>query len=571
MTIQTIALNLLVQSKANVRTTGQKDGIPELAASIAAHGLRQNLNVQPTENDRFEVVAGSRRLRALKLLAKEKKIARNHPVDCLVLDAADNPGEISLVENTLRQPMHPDDQCEAFRKLIEQNALSVEEVAARFGITATVVRQRLKLAHVAPELRALSRKGELTLDHMTALAISDDHVAQIQAWKNLPDWNPDAALIKQYLTQEALPVSHKLVVAAGLESYVAAGGTVLHDLFDLEDEGYATDRALVMRLVEAKLEEAMADLRAEGWKWVTAEIMRDHATPYRRVFPQPVEGEDALAYVADDLARAGARVIVEYNGTLRIERGLIHRDDWEAEEAGEGAPVPSAPKSPADLPASIVEDLTAQRTAALRIELVRNPTVALAATVHTLALSHLYVGYSVDSCLAIRANSERLAGHTTAPEDCAAHAAMEAEAEMWGDRLPGDPVDLWGWCVAQPHDVLLNLLAYVAALSVNAVVQMKHDRPNASRLQHADQLADCLDLRMENWWTGGVSFFERLSKATLAHIVEASGVETGVSISRLKKPEAAKFVAGLLKGAAWLPAPLERRTVEDAEPLSEAA
>ena len=60
-----IPLNKLVPSKANVRRTGAKDGLAELAASIAAHGLRQNLNVRPVESsDTFEVVAGARRLAA---------------------------------------------------------------------------------------------------------------------------------------------------------------------------------------------------------------------------------------------------------------------------------------------------------------------------------------------------------------------------------------------------------------------------------------------------------------------------------------------------------------------------
>jgi hypothetical protein len=57
-TIETIALNKLMYSKDNVRKTNPGEGIAELAASIAAHGLRQNLNVQATASGRFEVVAG---------------------------------------------------------------------------------------------------------------------------------------------------------------------------------------------------------------------------------------------------------------------------------------------------------------------------------------------------------------------------------------------------------------------------------------------------------------------------------------------------------------------------------
>jgi len=204
MTItQTIPLNQLVHSKANVRRSGRKTGLAELTASIAAHGLRQNLNVKPTTGGRYEVVAGARRLHALRLLAKEGRLATDEPIPCMLLAEGDDPTEISLVENAQREPMHPDDQCEAFRSLID-NGAGIEDVAARFGITALVVRQRLKLANVSPRLRALYRKGDMTLDHMMALAISDDHSAQEQAWQNLPDWNRSPYLLKDALTHEAV-------------------------------------------------------------------------------------------------------------------------------------------------------------------------------------------------------------------------------------------------------------------------------------------------------------------------------------------------------------------------------
>jgi ParB family transcriptional regulator, chromosome partitioning protein len=562
----TIPLNLLVQSKANVRRTGRTDGIAELAASIAAHGLRQNLNVQPITGGRYEVVAGARRLRALKLLAKEGRLAKDAPVSCLVLDASDDPAEISLAENSLRLAMHPDDQCDAFRALIEDKGMGVEDVAARFGITAAVVRQRLKLANVAPALRALYRKGAMTLDHVMALAISDDHAAQQEAWDNLPEWNREPHLLKQALTHEAVPLTDKLARFVGVETYVAAGGTVLRDLFDAEDEGYLPDRALVQRLASAKLAEAVDAVRGEGWKWVIPETTRDYDTRYGRVYPQPVEGEDAVAYTPEDAARAGARVILEHDGTLRIERGLVHPDDMPAE--GKAAGDASRPKaSPAELPATMVEELTAHRTAALRIELARNPAVALAATVHAMTLASVYGAGLAGSCLAVRASSEALGNHLQAPGDSPAHQAMADEGDRWGDRLPGNPGDLWAWCLVQPQDVLLDLLAYATALTVNAV-QAKHDHPQGDRLTHADQLADALRLDMRQWWTPTVaSYFGRVSKARMLEAV-AEAVSRGAAdnLVKLKKDALAIRAEEKVSGTGWLPPIL--RPVSPASELS---
>jgi hypothetical protein len=57
MNIQMIPLSALVPSRANVRKTGSKIGIDELASSIAAHGLLQNLQVRPVADEKFQVVA----------------------------------------------------------------------------------------------------------------------------------------------------------------------------------------------------------------------------------------------------------------------------------------------------------------------------------------------------------------------------------------------------------------------------------------------------------------------------------------------------------------------------------
>jgi hypothetical protein len=62
MNIQMIPLNRLIPSPANVRKTGTCLGVEELAASIAAHGLLQNLQVRPAKGGKFEVAAGGRRL-----------------------------------------------------------------------------------------------------------------------------------------------------------------------------------------------------------------------------------------------------------------------------------------------------------------------------------------------------------------------------------------------------------------------------------------------------------------------------------------------------------------------------
>jgi ParB/RepB/Spo0J family partition protein len=163
MKIKHIPLVQLVPSPDNVRKTGSLNGIKELADSIAAHGLLQNLQVRKAASGKFEVVAGGRRHAALKLQAKKKALAKDAPIACNVLDDEDA-AEISLAENEMRQAMHPADQFEAFKALIDSGH-GIEDTAARFGVAPTVVRQRLKLAAVSPKLmarRAITREQPST-------------------------------------------------------------------------------------------------------------------------------------------------------------------------------------------------------------------------------------------------------------------------------------------------------------------------------------------------------------------------------------------------------------------------
>ncbi len=184
-----IPLNKLIRSPLNARKTGG-ESIDDLAASILAHGLLHNLTVikHHTSNGegagKYEVIAGGRRLAALQRLVKAKKLAKTFDVPCKIVEAS-AAEEASLAENSIRMPMHPADQFDAFRSLVDQGK-DIEDIAARFGVTPTTVRQRLKLANVAPRLFELYRQNQINLDQLMALAVTDDHDAQEQVWDSSP-------------------------------------------------------------------------------------------------------------------------------------------------------------------------------------------------------------------------------------------------------------------------------------------------------------------------------------------------------------------------------------------------
>ena len=148
-------LNKLKKSPRNARKTPHSEAhIEALAASIAAKGMLQNLVVEPEQDADggptgiYLVTIGEGRRLAQLLRAKRKQIKKTEPIRC-VLDTENDPQEISLDENVTREAMHPADQFERFRELSERKGWGAEEIAARFGVTPHVVRQRLRLGAVS--------------------------------------------------------------------------------------------------------------------------------------------------------------------------------------------------------------------------------------------------------------------------------------------------------------------------------------------------------------------------------------------------------------------------------------
>lgn len=616
MNIQMIPLNRLVPSPANVRKTGTGIGVEELAASIAVHGLLQNLQVRPAKGGKFEVAAGGRRLAALKLLAKRKQMSSLAEIPCNVLDDEDA-GEISLAENIIRVPMHPADQFDAFKALADTGK-GAEEIAGRFGCTPAVVRQRLKLAAVSPRLMELYREGDMSLDQLMAFTVSDDHEAQEAAWFDQPSHSHSPSAIRRTLTAAQVEADDRLAVFVGVDAYVAAGGHLNRDLFQTDHQGYLTDPALLNRLAMEKLQSEAEILRAEGWAWVEAmpECGWDTLRRFGRVEPQrqplsDAEAEeldrlggayDALAeqhgddpepeiveqleamseridalsngnevWTTEDKARSGVLVSIDRDGTLAIERGLIRPEDKRnAPDAEEGEAPSPAPSNLTGLSDRLVEDLTAHRTLALRVMLADNPTVALATVTHALALPLFYSDRG--TCLTLRADSPTLLSSAEGIADSRAALSWYEREAAWTRRLPPEADGLWDWVRTQSADTLTDLLAFCAAATMTAVRKAR-DKANAPHLTHADQLAATLGLDMAQWWQPTASsFFGRVPKARILDAVsEGCSKQTADNLVKLKKDALAQRAEEKLTGTGWLPAELRSAMSEIQAPERQAA
>ncbi|QHE14259.1 YadA-like family protein [Burkholderia glumae] len=169
-----IPLRRLVASPFNVRRA-KRTGLQTLAANIEHVGLLQNLVVHPMKvgakrAQTYGVAAGESRRLAMLELVERGSLSLDTEVRCLVV-STDAAVLISTSENVTQHPMHPADQCDAFRALVDSGR-SIPDVAAIYAISETMVRQRLKLARVSPKLIELFRNNEIRLDVMQALSTS---------------------------------------------------------------------------------------------------------------------------------------------------------------------------------------------------------------------------------------------------------------------------------------------------------------------------------------------------------------------------------------------------------------
>jgi ParB family chromosome partitioning protein len=385
-----IPFDKLMLSRSNVRRIKAGISVEELAEDIARRGLLQSLNVRAVldadgmETGMFEIPAGGRRFQALSLLVKQKRLAKTTPIPCIVRDAVSQilAEDDSLAENMQRIALHPLDQFRAFQALREKGQ-GEEAIASAFFVTPQIVKQRLKLASVAPALLEVYAEDGMTLEQLMAFTVNPDHTRQVQVWDAVKNsWNKEPYAIRRMLTEISVRASDCRAVFVGADAYEAAGGVVLRDLFQGDDGGWLEDPALLDRLVAEKLQFEAQVLAVEGWKWieVSADLpygfgyglrrLAGEAAPMNEVeaaehanllaeyqaldaewseadeIPEDVDmrlGELAASMEAlearpmifdpAEIARAGVFVTFDREGALVVHRGFVRPDDEAPEEA----------------------------------------------------------------------------------------------------------------------------------------------------------------------------------------------------------------------------------------------
>lgn len=520
--LQHIAASRLEKSSLNARRTVGRVGMDELKASILAHGLMQNLVATDAGDGIFHVIAGGRRLEAIRLLQAEGKLPADFTVPCQIV-TEEYALEMSLAENTIRLAMHPADQFEAFAELIDKGHTAAE-VAVRFGTEENLVHKRMKLARVHPLLLQEYRDDALTLECLMAFTITDDHRRQLKVYKSLQDWQKDdPGAIRDALTEKMIEASSKLARFVGLDAYTAAGGPSRADLFG--DEVYLEKPAILHRLAEEKFDGIRRDLEAEGWGWIEVNPDRDYTLIHNctRLRPQLIDApselielkvqldaeleaverlldeseegsrdadeyldqQDSIRKRQDELEEklaafigfdaehkplAGCFVSIGQDGTPFFDKGLVkpeHRKQLarlQGSDAADRQPVKAKPKN--SLPESLRRDLATYRLQVAQVEVAKHPQIALDLLVFQVASSMLDVPTAGDGA-DVQFRRPRLNPPGDIESTAAAETLTEVAKSLPTDWLkPKSEATRFEAFRSLPDAGKLDLLAYCVAMTL---------------------------------------------------------------------------------------------------------
>lgn len=576
MTIKTIEIDQLRLSPLNVRKSKRKH-IKALAEDFAAHGLIHNL-VGYKNGKGYAVVAGGRRLEAIRLLGKQERLPKGFKVP-LSICTKDEAIELSLAENQSRDDMHPADAIEAYGKLAEDGMTS-DDIAARFGVVTDHVNRILSLAGLHPNIRKALAKDEIGLEAAKAYTLTDDQEHQLRLFGEFGD---NAHMVRRALTDDKIDTDSAIFDLVSLQNYLDAGGTLTRDLFSDGEGGFADNAELVWQLVYKQLEAIRDDYLADGWPEVEIVERRpenfyslNHMRPkgardltgkereriatleekaaaieeadpeagvwnneeLRAIDEEIRKIEKACCFFTDG-QKAESRILIflRYGGALTVQPISLRKAKRKKKDSG---------AKPERYSRKLCDAMHRIRVLAIREALACNPGIALDMLIAALIENRLAYGVNSPLELRTKANSVQV-------DDALLGDANIADIEEWADGLCAeiDRERLSAAIAEMENETKMRLLATLVATLVDADSCLAGD------------IDERLGLDIGSIWQPTTAFFERMTKKAMLNLLgEQCGEAAAANCRKLRKDALAEETARRLGERNWLP-PMLQSNVTD--------
>jgi ParB family chromosome partitioning protein len=159
------------------RSTFEEESLQELADSIRIHGVIQPITVRRIEGNKYQLIAGERRLRATRIAGKNE-------IPAYVRAASDQESiEIALIENIQREDLNPLEIAINYKRLMEECDLTQDKLAERLSKNRSTVTNFIRLLKLPPDIQAALRDNQITMGHAKALLAIDHLPTLLSAFK----------------------------------------------------------------------------------------------------------------------------------------------------------------------------------------------------------------------------------------------------------------------------------------------------------------------------------------------------------------------------------------------------
>ena len=157
------------------RQSFDEERLNELANSIRENGILQPILVRPVSDTAYKIVAGERRFRAAKKAGLKK-------IPCIVRSLTDKEASLyALVENLQREDLNPVEEALGYKRLMDENGFTQEEVAKKVGKSRPVIANSLRLLGLPEDALNLLKSGKITAGHAKAILSIDNDPAKMSA------------------------------------------------------------------------------------------------------------------------------------------------------------------------------------------------------------------------------------------------------------------------------------------------------------------------------------------------------------------------------------------------------
>lgn len=247
--VQFLPIDSIRPNPGQPRRYFSPEGLQELAASIAAHGILQPLSVRRVEGG-YELISGERRLRSAQLAGLAE-------VPCLIVTADETRSSLlALIENVQRRDLDFLEEALAIQALLEATGLSQEALAKQLGKAQSSLANKLRLLRLPSEALALLRENGFTERHARSLLRLSDPEEQKSAARYVVDHDLTVAKTESYVDSLLHPAPKRSkptfllkdvrfflnTVSRGLSLMQSAGVKAAYDRQDTDNEILLTIR-----------------------------------------------------------------------------------------------------------------------------------------------------------------------------------------------------------------------------------------------------------------------------------------------------------------------------------------